>query len=335
MAYNSEFPHFEANKFNLDWILEQYSTFNRRIQEIQDHFDEVAEEMAGEIDQLEQDFDTFKQTVNDNFSDLSHDIEVQVNAAIDDIQRQIDIISDNMADYIAEHMDEWQAEAIYKAFVIDTNNWSTASTENITAPDTFANMRALIGNPNYKFILEYAVEGVMTHLCELTCVEESSTLISFVGNFYDYQVMITVNEHSIVNFYEVKPTTFLTKNSYTGLAASASDFDSDGVLTNDNGYTLPKGTWLIIGHAFVLAAMGFSSSFETGLDTESNIATIIKATTKGQLTANTNSEFTFAGVYSSTGTNNIKIRPKLLLSDAAPTASNFGSYTVNLEFIKI
>ena len=335
MAYLNEFPHMEANKLNLDWLLEQYSTFNKRIKEINDHFDEVAAEMASEVNQLELDFDEFKQTVNTNFSNLSHDIEVQVNAAIADIQRQIDAISNNMAAYIETHMEEWQAEAIYKAFIIDNNNWTTASSEDITAPDTFENVRALVGNPNYKFVLKYAVEGVMTHLCELTCVEESSTLISFVGHFYNYQVMITYNDSNVVNLYEVKPTTFLTKNSYSGGAAVATDFNNDGVLNNDSGYTLPKGTWLIVGHAYVLGATDHEGTFKNGLDIESNITTIIEATTQGMLTANEASVFTFAGVYSSTGTNNIKIRPKLLLSGDAPTVTNFGVYTINLEFIKI
>ena len=118
MAYLNEFPHMEANKLNLDWLLEQYSTFNKRIKEIQDHFDEVAAEMASEVNQLEQDFDDFKQTVNTNFSNLSHDIEVQVNAAIADIQRQIDAINNNMETYISEHMNEWQMDATYNNTVV-------------------------------------------------------------------------------------------------------------------------------------------------------------------------------------------------------------------------
>lgn len=337
MAYLNEFPHMEANKLNLDWLLEQYSTFNKRIKEIQDHFDEVAAEMAGEVNQLEQDFDEFKQTVNTNFSNLSHDIEVQVNAAIADIQRQIDTISNNMAAYIEAHMEEWQAEAIYKAFIIDNNNWTTASAEDITAPDTFENVRALVGNPNYKFVLKYAVEGVMSHLCELTCVEESSSLIVFVGHFYNYQVRITLNDSDIVNLYEVQPTTFLTKNNYNASAATYEDFDSDGVLTNDSGYTLPKGTWLVVGNMDLLAAASFEGNYAFSLDKESNITEIVPVKIRGNIegTGTEEKKMNFCGVYSSTGTNNIKLRCKLLMDDDAPASTNFATLVTKMEFIKI
>ena len=339
MGYLNEFPHFESNKLNLDWLLKQYSTFNDRLQEITDAFDAAVNQFEKDLEDYETSINdaiaSFENTVNGIIRDFKTETNGEIATFEATVEREIEQLTTNMIEYVGEHMSEWQAENIYKAFVIDNNNWTTASTEDITAPDTFANVRALVGNPNYKFVLEYAVEGVMTHLCELTCIEESSSLIVFVGHFYNYQVRITYNDSNVVNLYEVQPTTFLTKNNYTGLALSASDFDSDGVLNNDTGYTLPKGTWLIIGHVNILAATDYSASFENSLDIESNITTIIEATTRGQLTANEDSEFTFAGVYSSTGTNNIKIKPKLLFSDAAPTAVNFGSYTINLEFVKI
>ena len=337
MAYLNEFPHMEANKLNLDWLLEQYSTFNKRIKEIQDHFDEVAAEMASEVNQLEQDFDEFKQTVNTNFNNLSHDIEVQVNAAIADIQRQIDTISNNMAAYIEAHMEEWQAEAIYKAFIITNINWTTASSEDITAPDPFANVRALVGNPDYKFVLKYAVEGVMTHLCELTCVEESSSLIVFVGHFYNYQVRITYNDSDVVNLYEVQPTTFLTKNTYNAGAATYEDFDSDGILTNDSGYTVPKGTWLVIGNIDLLAATDYEGDYRFSLDKESNITEIVPVKIEGFIegTGHESKKSSFCGVYSSTGTNNIKLKCKLLMNEDAPTSLSFAALITKMQFIKI
>ena len=129
MGYLNEFPHFESNALNLDWLLQQYSTFNDRIQEIQNHFDEVAEAMQQGIDTFEEnvnnslsqmtqditdlqgDFDDFVSTVNQNFSDLTDDIRDDVNEAIDNIQGQITTITNNMVSYVSEHMDEWQVEA--------------------------------------------------------------------------------------------------------------------------------------------------------------------------------------------------------------------------------
>ena len=113
MAYLNEFPHFEANQLNLDWILEQYSTFNKRIKEIQDHFDEAVATIQGEVEELNNDFEEFKETVNSNFDTLSEELEGQVNEAITNIQSQINIINEHMETYVAEHMEEWQAEASY------------------------------------------------------------------------------------------------------------------------------------------------------------------------------------------------------------------------------
>lgn len=113
MGYLNEFPHFESNKLNLDWILEQYATFNKRIQEIQDHFDEVAEGMEQEVQQLSSDFDDFKNEVNGSMDEFEESIQGQLEEGLANIESQIEVISTNMATYVNEHMSEWQAEATY------------------------------------------------------------------------------------------------------------------------------------------------------------------------------------------------------------------------------
>lgn len=113
MAWNNEFPHFENNKQVLDWILKQYSTFNQRIQEIQDHFDEVAQGMSEQVAELEQDFTEFQTTVNGQLDQFEEDIQQQLSSGLTEIQQQVAFISSNMADYIGEHMNEWQAQAAY------------------------------------------------------------------------------------------------------------------------------------------------------------------------------------------------------------------------------
>lgn len=126
MAYLNEFPHFEANQLNLDWILEQYSTFNKRIKEINDHFDEAVATIQGEVEELNNDFTEFVATVNDDFDTLSEDLQEQVNGAITEIQSQINIINEHMEEYIATHIDEWQQEASYNngALVLGSGEYS-------------------------------------------------------------------------------------------------------------------------------------------------------------------------------------------------------------------
>lgn len=131
MAYINEFPNWDSNKLNLDWILEQYSTFNQRIQEIQDHFDEVAESMGQEVDQLESDFNDFKILIDNNMDAFELSIQRQLNQGLSNIQSQINTISSDMATYISEHMSEWQAEADYSDHVMKFSN-EASPTEDLT-----------------------------------------------------------------------------------------------------------------------------------------------------------------------------------------------------------
>lgn len=124
MAYLNEFPHFEADKLNLDWILEQYSTFNKRLEEIMAAFQTAVDEMQEDVDeirsytqeqiaQVRSDFESFTAQVNENFDNLSDDLQQQVNTSVTNIYHTIDRITDNMTAYVGEHMSEWQAEASY------------------------------------------------------------------------------------------------------------------------------------------------------------------------------------------------------------------------------
>lgn len=131
MAWNNEFPHFENNQQVLDWILRQYSTFNQRIQEIQDHFDEVAEGMAEQVAELEQDFTEFQTAINGQLDQFEDSIQGQLTEGLENIQSQINVISTNMATYISEHMAEWQAEADYANHVMKFSN-EASPTEDLT-----------------------------------------------------------------------------------------------------------------------------------------------------------------------------------------------------------
>lgn len=93
MAYLNEFPMWEADKLNLDWILEQYSTFNARIQEIMEHFDET-------ILQINSDLQTFENTINGQFDNFKHD----VNETISAYNEKVDSINENIGGYVNEYL---------------------------------------------------------------------------------------------------------------------------------------------------------------------------------------------------------------------------------------
>lgn len=101
MAYLNEFPQWDGNGRNLDWLLEQYSTFNKRIQEILDEFNSAVSQMQSDISDLESEYDRKL----DNF-------ETRVLNEVATISNAIEQISNNVSEYVGEHMGEWQLDAM-------------------------------------------------------------------------------------------------------------------------------------------------------------------------------------------------------------------------------
>lgn len=101
MANMNEFPHVDSDKLNLNWLLQQYATFNDRIAEIQAHFDEVAEQMRTENlaykNEVERLFNAYKTEIDEEVASISNAIEQ---------------VSNNVAEFVEEHMNEWQLEAM-------------------------------------------------------------------------------------------------------------------------------------------------------------------------------------------------------------------------------
>lgn len=101
MAYLNEFPNLKPDQLNLNWILEQYSTFNDRIQEILDHFDET-------IGVINDNINEFKNDITTEFNNL----ETSVGEQIATISNAIEQVSDNVSEFVEEHMEEWQLNAM-------------------------------------------------------------------------------------------------------------------------------------------------------------------------------------------------------------------------------
>lgn len=101
MAYLNEFPNLKPNELNLNWILEQYSTFNDKLQELHDHFDSAINDINASIDE-------FENGINTEFNEFKN----EVNTQIATINNAIEQVSDNVSEFVAEHMEEWQLDAM-------------------------------------------------------------------------------------------------------------------------------------------------------------------------------------------------------------------------------
>lgn len=104
MAYLNEFPHTEASKLNLDWILEQYSTFNERLAEIVQHFDESVAQMESDILQFKGEYETAFNNYKSDINHLMEDFEQLVNQEVQQVSNAIEQVNRNITVYLEENL---------------------------------------------------------------------------------------------------------------------------------------------------------------------------------------------------------------------------------------
>lgn len=269
MGYLNEFPHFESNKLNLDWLLEQYSTFNQRIQEIQDHFDEVAEAMQQGIDTFEEnvnnslgqmtqnitdlqgDFDAFVETVNQNFSDLTDDIrddvsdalsdmQDDVSTAITDIQSQITTISNNMVTYISNHFEEWAVEAVTINFSINNDT--------LSCDKTLSEINNILQSGySYKFL--YNGE-------ELICIGNRAGFPIVEGYIPIYDSNSLIIGYNVITIW-IHNMSYSTSIKYVTFTEKVSNV-TDCTLTNNLG----NNSYLVIDSIYKITVTGGSGRYD-------------------------------------------------------------------------
>lgn len=109
MAFNNEFPHIEANKLNLNWLLKQYATFNDRLKELHDHFDEAVETMQNSQA-------AFEQAITNLFNTFKN----ETNAKVDEIADAVDQINQKTDEYVYNYLSENITEILETNPVLET-----------------------------------------------------------------------------------------------------------------------------------------------------------------------------------------------------------------------
>lgn len=178
MAFLNEFPHFNANSMNLDWLLEQYSTFNQRLQELHDHFDEAVASMEAEIASYKAEYEqafadykaeinsamtayetsvnntisAFETSVNSTISAFETSVnsaistfETQVNGQVSTISNAIEQISNNVESYVENHISEWTLSASSEAVTVRSDDSAEVTTTVTLTNVTMANTPVVIG----------------------------------------------------------------------------------------------------------------------------------------------------------------------------------------------
>lgn len=165
MAYLNEFPHTEASKLNLDWILEQYSTFNERLAEIVQHFDESVAQMESDILQFKGEYET---AFNNYKSDINHlmenfettiegaieQFENDINDEVDSIRDVIEIVNKNTEQYINENIQSFMwnvvTTTLEKSASVSPDGNATINFDSYTIPEGYASFVILEYNEQYQ-----------------------------------------------------------------------------------------------------------------------------------------------------------------------------------------
>lgn len=116
MTNFNTFPHVDADDLNLDWLLEQYATFNDRIAEIQAHFDEVAANMAEQNEQYRNQmlalYNNYKNYVDAKVESMENQVD-SVRNAVDEINQKTD-------EYVFNYLEENITEILQDNPVLET-----------------------------------------------------------------------------------------------------------------------------------------------------------------------------------------------------------------------
>ena len=199
MAYLNEFPQWDGNGRNLDWLLEQYSTFNARIQQILDEFNSAVSQMQSDIANLELEYDRKL----DNF-------ESRVLNEVATITNAIEQISSNVSDYVSEHMSEWQLDAM-----VGENNDVIIGDYDPEEPITSGgNVNVLIIN-NKKYVINEV--GYMGYWLGLTLNLENLDLLAASTTTMGKQVgadVTSANERLYTYFQQCEEEFGLDQDNY-------------------------------------------------------------------------------------------------------------------------
>lgn len=168
MAYLNEFPSLKPNELNLNWLLEQYATFNERIQQILNHFDETVAEIRQDLATFENDINTqfgeFKTevrndiaTLEDNVTNEINTFEETVNGEVDTIRDVIEIVNENTEQYINENIQSflWNVVTVTleKSANVSPEGNATINFDSYTIPEGYASFVILEYSEQYQNIV--------------------------------------------------------------------------------------------------------------------------------------------------------------------------------------
>lgn len=167
MAYLNEFPNLKPNELNLNWILEQYSSFNDKLQELHDHFDSAINDINASIDEFEREVNNtiseFEQSINEDFNEFKEDINEEVST----ISNVIEQVNENIEEYVSENIQSflWNVVTVTleKTETVNPEDNATITFDEYAIPEGYASFIVLEYSEQYQNNIWYGGQiGSMT-----------------------------------------------------------------------------------------------------------------------------------------------------------------------------
>ena len=162
MAYLNEFPNLKPNELNLNWILEQYSSFNDKLQELHDHFDSAINDINASIDEFENEVNNtiseFETSINESFEEFKD----EVNSEVESVSNAIEQVNENIEEYIGDNIQSflWNVVTVTleKTETVNPESNTTINFDSYTIPEGYSSFIVLEYSEQYQNNIWYGAE---------------------------------------------------------------------------------------------------------------------------------------------------------------------------------
>lgn len=190
MAYLNEFPNLKPNELNLNWILEQYSSFNDKLQELHDHFDSAINDINEAIDEFENEVNNtiseFETSINESFEEFKD----EVNSEVESVSNAIEQVNNNIEEYIGDNIQSflWNVVTVTleKTETVNPESNATINFDPYTIPEGYTSFIVLEYSEQYQNNIWYGGEiGSMTSVAIFPSLRTTIT-----GGNYNFSMSV-------------------------------------------------------------------------------------------------------------------------------------------------
>ena len=249
--FNKKYPYTDFHELNLDWLLETYQEIVDHVNDLlswmAQHKEEYAEALA-RLEAVENEIDTFEQTVIDMFNQLKEEQEqafaeqqAKLDAAIEAMKAEVTAEIERFRREFEQRMADFETEfrQLEQSVRTEINNLRVLINQEIVRLNNLL-------EANNEYIREY-VENRLN-----VFIDEFPTLLIDVPIYNPVRGTMTTIQQAINDLYDVARVYGLTAQQYDSLNLTAEEYDNHELTAmeyDQYGYVklgYPDENWYMI-----------------------------------------------------------------------------------------